>query len=65
MSESDGIPVIECEHRRHQLVFWCAHCRQEHFHGDATEGHRVAHCIDKGSPYLERGYILKLRHDTE
>ena len=65
MSKTDGIPVIECEHRGHQFVFWCDHCMREHFHGDATEGHRVAHCIDKKSPYRKRGYILKLRYGSE
>lgn len=55
-----------------QLVGWCPFCRFNHYHGtfgDPTgrdgEGHRVAHCIDKSSPFENTGYILKLDTDWE
>jgi len=36
---------------------WCKHCRMWHDHGPA-EGHRIAHCLDRASPYWKTGYNL-------
>jgi hypothetical protein len=54
------------------LIVWCPFCRFDHYHGTfgdptgkAGEGHRVAHCIDKSSPFKNTGYILKLDRDWE
>lgn len=44
------------------VSFWCPWCRRRHFHGapdGCGEGHRVAHCFRKESPYRETGYVLR------
>lgn len=38
---------------------FCPHCRRNHTHS-AGEGHRVAHCLNSTSPYVETGYVLRL-----
>ncbi len=38
---------------------WCKHCDAYHYHGPA-EGHRIAHCREPDSPYLDTGYNLAL-----
>jgi hypothetical protein len=53
------IPVLAAYADPHgYLAVWCVHCRTWHHHGQ-TEGHRVAHCFNNRSPYLEGGYILR------
>src|SRR5262249_62082780 len=54
------------------LIVWCPFCRFNHYHGtfgDPTgrdgEGHRVAHCIDDGSPFKKTGYLLRLDREGE
>ncbi len=42
---------------------WCKHCQVWHFHGP-MEGHRIAHCTDRASPYWKTGYNLALAHVT-
>jgi hypothetical protein len=39
------------------LRVWCQPCNRWHYHGMGA-GHRVAHCIDKRSPYRDTGYTL-------
>ena len=41
------------------LGVWCCFCRRYHIHGPPA-GHRVAHCVVNGSPYMATGYILHL-----
>jgi hypothetical protein len=58
-------PVVLCE--RVDDIRWrfrCPFCREYHVHGSGAagkeiEGHRVAHCHEPTSPFLETGYILK------
>lgn len=38
---------------------WCDWCERWHTHG-AGEGHRVAHCACRKSPYADSGYRLEL-----
>ena len=52
------IPEIECQQEKNQFIFWCNHCKDNHFHG-AEEGHRVSHC-----PAYPNGYILKKAMST-
>ena len=41
------------------FVFWCPFCNRFHTHS-CYEGHRLPHCINQDSPYLQTGgYILK------
>lgn len=41
---------------------WCQYCEMYHAHG-LLEGHRVVHCINFDSTYLETGYYIKLQKD--
>lgn len=43
--------------------FYCEYCRCYHHHGDMA-GHRVAHCSNPKSPFMETGYILILRSEV-
>lgn len=38
---------------------WCHWCENWHTHGSG-EGHRVAHCACRLSPYQDTGYNLRL-----
>ena len=38
---------------------WCPFCQEWHHHG-ALNGHRVAHCSEESSPFIQTGYILRL-----
>ena len=40
------------------LSTWCPHCGRFHHHGK-EQGHVGAHCINKNSPFMYSGYILK------
>lgn len=40
------------------LSTWCSYCCKFHHHG-TSEGHRVAHCINEDSPFINTGYVLK------
>jgi hypothetical protein len=48
-----------------QIRVWCPVCKRYHLHGIPgglqESEHRVAHCIDRKSPYRETGYYLKLK----
>ena len=35
---------------------WCPYCSKKHMHGEEL-GHRVAHCVRRGSPFEHGGYI--------
>ena len=53
-------PIILAETRDdylNGLKFYCRFCRRDHLHG-SFEGHRIAHCDSKKSPYYNTGYIL-------
>ena len=53
--ESTLLPAFDTGH---QFVVWCDHCRRWHCHS-REDGHRVAHCADRQSPYDETGYSLR------
>lgn len=54
------IPVLAAhESESGNLYVWCWYCGKWHIHGPG-EGHRVAHCGDRKSPYAETGYVLKI-----
>ncbi|MGO3652558.1 hypothetical protein [Vagococcus sp.] len=36
---------------------WCPYCYMDHYHGE-IDGHRQAHCIRKGSPFMKTGYYI-------
>jgi hypothetical protein len=61
------IPTIEVEPAgRTTWRFRCTYCDAYHHHGgpvasDGSLGHRVAHCHDKTSPYMETGYMLRVK----
>jgi hypothetical protein len=45
--------------------FWCIHWQTNHFHGIPDPDpsklvHRAAHCTNAHSPYLKRGYWLRI-----
>lgn len=51
-------PAVQCYWTDSGLwSFWCQYCKVRHVHGP-IQGHRIAHCHIKDSPYLERGYFL-------
>lgn len=50
--------VIQATRQNNQLVFFCVHCRKNHYHG-LGDGHRWAHCDVPWSPYAEAGYCLE------
>ena len=54
------IPVLDAYRDRDGLGLsvWCKHCRRWHGHS-LGDGHRVAHCHDRSSPYDDTGYILR------
>ena len=57
-------PVIEAVRRNGQLVFCCDYCLVHHHHGAGRkpgdgDGHRVAHCALRASPYRDTGYYLR------
>lgn len=55
------VPTIYAdENGKTQLKFYCNHCSEYHYHSKDT-GHRVAHCTNKKSPYIDTGYILEVR----
>lgn len=61
-----------------RLRVWCPYCRPFrrrhrrgawHFHGTGGSptilGHRGAHCWTEDSPFLETGYVLRLRERSD
>ena len=46
-----------------QIKVWCEYCDKYHVHG-FPEGHRVAHCSNQKSPYLQTGYFIKLESEV-
>lgn len=57
--------LVECWQLDDAVVgFWCGHCRSVHVHGNPlgeVEFHRSAHCDPlSGSPFIERGYLLRV-----
>lgn len=59
-SRKTGHPVLAAVERNPEgmLSVWCPFCQRWHHHGTG-EGHRVAHCMDPESPFLETGYVIK------
>ena len=63
MSNAPELPAYRSPDKIHWIV-WCDDCRCYHFHGLATDGHRVAHCFDTSkrprdaSRYARTGYVL-------
>jgi hypothetical protein len=60
--DENGIPILDAYIRDQQEGFldvWCKFCGCYHHHGRG-EGHRVAHCWTKDSPYKQTGYILRI-----
>lgn len=41
---------------------WCPFCKKEHEHSASKHGttHRLAHCTNRESPFLNGGYMLKI-----
>lgn len=60
-TDNDGYPIVIARRTKEgsQLTFYCDYCRTNHFHG-LGGGHRGAHCHVPTSPYLKRGYVLKV-----
>jgi len=52
-------PIIKAFAVGPLAVFWCEYCKTFHTHGN-EDGHRVAHCVSKDSPFKKTGYILKV-----
>lgn len=59
--EASCVFVFRAKRRGNQIVFYCDHCRHEHFHGGVGGGHRAAHCDKPNSPYEKTGYVLTLQ----
>jgi len=66
-AEDESIPTVVVTRTSHPdgdvYEFWCEYCKQPHTHGangppSETPGHRNAHCVEPGSPYLRTGYML-------
>lgn len=61
----DGIPVLQGEVIGDQVRVWCKYCKKYHSHGwpypTTNITHRVAHCINKDSPYNETGYDIEVK----
>lgn len=55
--KQDGIPVLKGIIDGSRLTVWCPVCSHSHFHGK-DQGHRVAHCASKDSPYHLTGYYI-------
>jgi len=61
----DGCPIVYTQPRddgEEGHMFWCGFCNKYHYHG-TREGHRSADCINRTSPYLEHGYVLRKRNE--
>ena len=58
--ETEVTPVLDAYDwiDGHGLAIWCRYCRKWHVHGHGG-GHRLAHCLADGSPYINGGYVLK------
>lgn len=60
---SDSIPVLRAKEvyrgkKLVQLKVWCEYCKGYHYHS-TDEGHKVAHCHNENSPFLQTGYELQ------
>ena len=53
-----NFPILPAFDTGKHSVVWCDHCRRWHFHSRG-DGHRVAHCADRRSPYDATGYSLR------
>lgn len=62
--DEDGTPIVSCYDDGHNYIFYCIYCGENHGHGRG-EGHRWAHCPNTKSPYIEKGYILRLETEDE
>lgn len=60
----NNIPIVLVKKIKNEFVFYCSYCGIEHRHC-AEEGFRVAHCINKNSPYKKSGYCLVLEDQTK
>jgi len=75
MGEKDmsNFPVLKCfPINENQVKAWCPFCKKWHLHGytddikDNKASHRIAHCIDKDSPFkISGGYKIKKLTKTE
>lgn len=66
------IPTLLARREGDLLYVWCSFCRREHIHGASPReshprdhGHRVAHCVEKNSPYKSTGYFINDRRWTD
>lgn len=60
MIPKDGIPILKGFIKGDQIFVWCPYCRKFHSHGAPQMwGHRVAHCVNENSPFLESGYYIQ------
>jgi len=73
-TDEDGFPIVPSYRligespKVVNVVCWCRYCLKWHYHGaldgepGSANGHRVAHCLNRESPYLTSqngGYILE------
>ena len=63
------VPIIECYERTDiflegSMEFYCIFCKKTHRHGKGN-GHRIAHCSNIKSPFIETGYIINLKKSNE
>ncbi len=63
--EREEVPTLRAYRKNGQLVVNCPHCQKPHYHGavgsafGSGDGHRIGHCRDPRSPYLETGYLIE------
>lgn len=51
-------PILSAYRNEDQLLTLCPHCHRQHAHSTG-DGHRIAHCEDKDSPFHNSGYVLQ------
>ena len=54
-----SIPTLDAYSTKTDYKVWCRYCQKWHIHGQG-DGHRMAHCYLRTSPYMETGYFIKL-----
>jgi len=68
-------PILKGFINEGNLFVWCPYCATYHVHGGvglisnsgkrAFIGHRVAHCTDDSSPFIETGYYVTVCTEQE
>ncbi|EEM92710.1 hypothetical protein bthur0013_59400 [Bacillus thuringiensis IBL 200] len=55
-----SLPVLLAYERDESgnLAVWCPYCACWHLHGQG-DGHRMAHCQNRRSPFKKTGYVIK------